>query len=105
MTPWSAPRALRCPNGRDRRGRGDRCLAPIADESIRSSGLDWTLVCTTRPTHGPTGGTYRADDRLPMKDDPTISRAGVAAFMHKAAHGREWIHRSAKAFPVSSPAL
>jgi hypothetical protein len=27
--------------------------------------------------------------------NPTISRADVAAFMHQAAHGSEWIHRSA----------
>ncbi|MGC0340009.1 NAD(P)-dependent oxidoreductase [Streptomyces sp. SLBN-8D4] len=67
----------------------------IADESIRSSGLDWTVVYPTRLTHGPARGTYRADDRLPMKGNPTISRADVAAFMHRAAHGREWINRTA----------
>ncbi|MGI5426478.1 NAD(P)-dependent oxidoreductase [Streptomyces sp. CA-179760] len=67
----------------------------IADESIRSSGLDWTVVYPTRLTHGPAKGTYRADDRLPMKGNPTISRADVAAFLHKAAQGSEWIHRTA----------
>ncbi|MFI6732374.1 NAD(P)-dependent oxidoreductase [Nonomuraea sp. NPDC050451] len=67
----------------------------IADERIRSSGLDWTVVYPTRLTHGPAKGSYRADDRLPMKGNPTISRADVAAFMHQAAHGREWVHRSA----------
>ncbi|WP_240797620.1 NAD(P)H-binding protein [Streptomyces sp. F001] len=67
----------------------------IADNSIRSSGLDWTVVYPTRLTHGPAKGTYRADDRLPMKGNPTISRADGAAFMHQAAHGNEWIHRTA----------
>ncbi|MFF5960891.1 NAD(P)-dependent oxidoreductase [Streptomyces luteogriseus] len=67
----------------------------IADESIRSSGLDWTVVYPTRLTHGPAMGTYRADGRLPMKGNPTISRADVAAFMHQAAHGSEWINRAA----------
>ncbi|GAA2407572.1 NAD(P)H-binding protein [Streptomyces coeruleofuscus] len=67
----------------------------IADERIRSSGLDWTVVYPTRLTHGPVKGTYRADDRLPMKGNPTISRADVAAFMHTAAQGSEWIHRTA----------
>ncbi|MFI9580512.1 NAD(P)-dependent oxidoreductase [Streptomyces sp. NPDC052236] len=67
----------------------------ISDESIRSSGLDWTLVYPTRLTHGPAKGTYRAGDRLPMKGNPTISRADVAAFIHQAAHGSEWIHRTA----------
>ncbi|MFJ9007160.1 NAD(P)-dependent oxidoreductase [Streptomyces canus] len=67
----------------------------IADESIRSSGLDWTVVYPTRLTHGPAKGTFRADDRLPMKGNPTISRADVAAFMHTAVQGNEWIHRTA----------
>lgn len=49
----------------------------------------------TRLTHGPAKGTYRADDRLPMKGNPTISRADVPAFMHTAAQGSEWIHRTA----------
>jgi len=67
----------------------------IADDSIRSSGLDWTVVYPTRLTHGPAMGTYSAGDRLPMKGNPTISRADVAAFMHQAAHGSEWINRTA----------
>ncbi|MFJ8108220.1 NAD(P)-dependent oxidoreductase [Streptomyces sp. NPDC096132] len=67
----------------------------LADEHIRSSGLDWTLVYPTRLTHGPAKGTFRADDRLPMKGNPTISRADVAAFMHGASHGTDWIHRTA----------
>lgn len=66
----------------------------IADERIRNSRLDWTVVYPTRLTHGPANGAYSAGDRLPMKGNPTISRADVAAFMHHAAHGREWIHRS-----------
>ncbi|MFF5979287.1 NAD(P)-dependent oxidoreductase [Streptomyces olindensis] len=66
----------------------------IADERIRNSGLDWTVVYPTRLTHGPAKGAYSAGDRLPMKGNPTISRADVAAFMYRAAHGSEWIHRS-----------
>jgi putative NADH-flavin reductase len=66
----------------------------IADEQIRSSGLDWTVVLPTKLTHGPAKGTFRADDRLSMKGNPSISRADVAAFMHQAAHGSEWLHRS-----------
>ncbi|MFJ7295778.1 NAD(P)-dependent oxidoreductase [Streptomyces collinus] len=66
----------------------------IADDRIRSSGLDWTVVYPTRLTHGPAKGTYSTGDRLPMKGNPTISRADVAAFMHQAVHGSEWIHRS-----------
>ena len=66
----------------------------IADECIRSSVLDWTVVLPTKLTHGPAKGTFLADDRLPMKGNPSISRADVAAFMLRAAHGDEWIHRS-----------
>lgn len=66
----------------------------IADENIRSSGLDWTIVLPTRLTNDPAKGTYSMGDRLPMKGNPTISRADVAAFMHQAVHGSEWIHRS-----------
>jgi putative NADH-flavin reductase len=66
----------------------------IADERIRNSGLDWTVVLPTRLTHGPAKGTFHADDRLPMKGNPAISRADVAAFMHQTAHSDEWIHRS-----------
>ncbi|MET9037387.1 NAD(P)-dependent oxidoreductase [Streptomyces mirabilis] len=67
----------------------------LSENAIRSSGLDWTLVYPTLLTKGPAKGTYRADDRLPMKGNPKISRADVAAFMHKAAHSPEWIHRDA----------
>jgi putative NADH-flavin reductase len=66
----------------------------IADEHIRSSGLDWTIVLPTRLTNDPAKGTYSMGDKLPMKGNPTISRADVAAFMHQAVHGSEWIHRS-----------
>lgn len=66
----------------------------ISDDRIRSSGLDWTVVYPTRLTDGPAAGTFHAADRLPMKGNPTISRADVAAFMHHAVHGSEWIHRS-----------
>ncbi|MER6952341.1 MULTISPECIES: NAD(P)-binding oxidoreductase [unclassified Streptomyces] len=66
----------------------------IADEHIRSTGLDWTVVLPTRLTHAPARGAFSAGDRLPMKGNPTIGRADVAAFLHGAAHGGEWIHRS-----------
>ncbi|WP_435215327.1 NAD(P)-dependent oxidoreductase [Streptomyces sp. bgisy034] len=67
----------------------------ISEKAIRSSGLDWTLVYPTMLTKDPAKGTYRVGDRLPMKGNPTISRADVADFLHKAAHSPEWIHRDA----------
>ena len=67
----------------------------LSEQAIRSSGLDWTLVYPTLLTKGPAKGTYRADDRLPMRGNPKISRADVAAFLHKAAHSPEWSRRDA----------
>lgn len=67
----------------------------IAEEAIRSSVLAWTLVYPTRLTKAPGKGRYLVGERLPMKGNPTISRADVAAFLYKAAHSPEWIHRDA----------
>ncbi|GAA3793916.1 NAD(P)-dependent oxidoreductase [Streptomyces phyllanthi] len=67
----------------------------LSEKAIRSSGLDWTLVYPTLLTKGPAKGTYLAGNCLPMKGNPKISRADVAAFMHKAAHSTEWIQRDA----------
>ncbi|MEV4670846.1 NAD(P)H-binding protein [Actinomadura sp. NPDC049382] len=75
--------------------RGVYANKKIADERIRSSGLDWTLVYPTALTNGPAKGNYRVNDRLQMRGAPRISRADVAAFMHEAAHSSEWIHRDA----------
>ncbi|GAV39709.1 NAD(P)-dependent oxidoreductase [Streptomyces acidiscabies] len=66
-----------------------------AERALRSSGLNWTLVYPTMLTDGPAKGTYLVGERLPMKGNPTISRADVADFLHKAAHSPEWIHRDA----------
>ncbi|QOV36673.1 SDR family oxidoreductase [Streptomyces ferrugineus] len=67
----------------------------ISEKAIRASGLDWTLVYPTMLTKGPAKGTYLVGERLPMKGNPTISRADVADFLYKAAHSPEWIHRDA----------
>ncbi|MDT0571995.1 NAD(P)-binding oxidoreductase [Streptomyces sp. DSM 3412] len=67
----------------------------ISEKAIRSSGLDWTLVYPTMLTKDPAKGTYRVGERLPMKGNPTISRADVADFMYKAARSTEWINRQA----------
>lgn len=66
-----------------------------SEKAIRSSGLDWTLVYPTMLTKGPAKGGYLVGERLPMKGSPSISRADVADFLHKAAHSPEWIHRDA----------
>ncbi len=67
----------------------------ISEKTIRSSGLDWTLVYPTRLVDGPARRAYLVDDPRPMKGNPTISRADVADFLYKAAVDREWVHRDA----------
>ncbi|MPY60389.1 NAD(P)-dependent oxidoreductase [Streptomyces spongiae] len=67
----------------------------ISERVIRSSGLDWTLVYPTMLTKGPAKGSYLVGERLPMKGNPSISRADVADFLYKAAHTPEWVHRDA----------
>jgi putative NADH-flavin reductase len=66
-----------------------------SEKTLRSSGLDWTLVYPSVLTNGPARGTYRVGDRVEMKLAARISRADVAQFMHKAAHSPEWIGRDA----------
>ncbi len=67
----------------------------IADDRIRASGPDWTLVYPTALTNGSAKGTYRVADRMQMKGAPRISRVDVAAFMLQAARGSEWNRRDA----------
>ncbi|MFJ9742871.1 NAD(P)-dependent oxidoreductase [Streptomyces sp. NPDC101166] len=75
--------------------RGIYANKALAEEAIRSSGLDWTLVYPTVLTKGPARGAYRVGERLAMKGVPKVSRADVADFLCKAAHGSEWIRRDA----------
>ncbi len=55
----------------------------IADDFVSRSGLDWTIVCPTRLTDGPTTGSYRAGEHLELHGMPKISRADVADFVVK----------------------
>ena len=52
-----------------------------AEEEIRDSGLDWTIVRPPRLTSGPASGSYRTavDRNLPR--GLTVSRADLAAYM------------------------
>lgn len=67
----------------------------LADEQIRASELDWTIVFPTALSNGPAKRSYSVGERLPMKGARRISRADVAAFMVDAAHGTEWVGRDA----------
>ena len=53
----------------------------VAEERLRASALDWTIVYPVLLTNGPRTGHYRAGERLELHGLPTISRADVADFM------------------------
>lgn len=52
-----------------------------AEDKVRASSLDWTIVYPTLLTHGAMTGHYRAAERLELSGMPSISRANVAHFM------------------------
>lgn len=52
-----------------------------AEECLRRSGLDWTIVYPPSLTSGPRTGVYRHGDSLEVHGVPKISRADVAQFM------------------------
>lgn len=67
----------------------------VADDMLRSSDLDWTLVYPMILTDGPRTRLYRTVN-LPSsgKVGSRISRADVADFMLRAALGNEWSHHN-----------
>ena len=52
-----------------------------AEDQLRQSNLDWTLVYPPSLTKGPRTGDYRAGNHLRVKATAKISRADVADFM------------------------
>lgn len=52
-----------------------------AEEQLRNSTLDWTMVYPVVLTDGALTGKYKAGEKLLMKGMPKISRADVAEFM------------------------
>jgi uncharacterized protein YbjT (DUF2867 family) len=52
-----------------------------AEETLRASALDWTIVYPVMLTDGPRTGTYRSGEALELTGLPTISRADVAHCM------------------------
>ncbi|MFF5308841.1 NAD(P)-dependent oxidoreductase [Streptomyces massasporeus] len=54
-----------------------------------------TFLLPGHADQGPAKGRYRVGERLPMKGNPTISRADAADFLFQAARAPEWIHRDA----------
>lgn len=66
-----------------------------SEKTLRRAGLDLTIAYPTALTHGPAQGSYTVGDRLPMRGNPTISRADVAHFLHLTVHDSAWIGRDA----------
>jgi len=58
-----------------------------AEDIIRRSDLDWTIVHPTGLTNGPLTGTYRSGEHLTMRGFPTISRADTAHFILRQIDG------------------
>jgi putative NADH-flavin reductase len=52
-----------------------------AEDYLRASDLDWTIVYPPSLTNGPATGAYRSGETLDLGGVPTISRADVAHFM------------------------
>lgn len=67
----------------------------VGDDIVRRTDLAWTIVHPTRLTDGPALRSYAAEDSLPMKGNPTISRADVAHFMLAALEDSSWSNRTA----------
>lgn len=52
-----------------------------AEDEVRRSSLDWTIVYPVLLTNGPLTGKYRVGARLELRGMPKISRADVAHFI------------------------
>ena len=66
-----------------------------AEEELRGSGLDWTIVHPVLLTNGPLTGRYRAAERLDLHGMPKISRADVAHFILAEAENRAYVRKVA----------
>lgn len=66
----------------------------VADDLLRSSSLDYTLVYPTSLTNGPLTGEYRVGAELRPGLIPNISRADVADFMLSQLTDTAWIRKT-----------
>jgi putative NADH-flavin reductase len=65
-----------------------------ADDTIRASKLEWTIVRPVMLTNGPRTGSYRVAEHLPLHGMPKINRADVADFMIRELAERKWIRKT-----------
>ena len=66
----------------------------IADDFVRRSGLDWTLVYPTRLTNGPRTGRYWAGEHFQLGSATKISRADVAEFVIHQLTDPSWLRKT-----------
>lgn len=66
-----------------------------AEDELRRSGLDWTIVYPVLLTNGPLTGQYRVAERLDLRGMPKISRADVAHFILAEAENPAYLHKVA----------
>lgn len=66
-----------------------------AEDEIRRSSLDWTIVYPVLLTDGPLTGSYRVGERMELRGMPKISRADVAHFMLAEMRNRAFARKVA----------
>ena len=66
-----------------------------AEEKLRASGLDWTIVYPVLLTNGPLTERYRVGERLKLHGMPRISRADVAHFILNQAQSGAFVRKIA----------
>lgn len=73
-----------------------------AEERLRASDVDWTVVYPPALTDGPPSGDYRAGEELRLRGLPKISRADVARFMLSEIDGGAFSRKIAIVGPVTA---
>jgi putative NADH-flavin reductase len=66
-----------------------------AEDALRRSSLDWTILYPVLLTNGPLSAQYRAGERLDLRGMPTISRADVAHFALTEIEKRAFVRKVA----------
>jgi biliverdin reductase/flavin reductase len=66
--------------------------ASRAEEIVRSSALDWTLVRPARLTDGPPTGTYRVSPRGLPPGGAVLARADLAQFLLTEVEKPQYLH-------------
>ncbi len=66
-----------------------------AEDDLRRSSLDWTIVYPVLLTNGAMTGAYRVGERLELHGIPKISRSDVAHFMLAEIENRAFVRKVA----------